>query len=99
MNKKKRKRDDDFDYIYGIVTTGRDWHFLLYTPEEIKKGSKLSHIINFTDDALIENSKEYEILYKGVQEVLSIIVGLLMDRACVEPNKKRARINELTCSQ
>ena len=31
-NKRKQKRDDDddFDYLYGIVTTGRDWHFLLY---------------------------------------------------------------------
>ncbi|GET55020.1 hypothetical protein GLOIN_2v1695250 [Rhizophagus irregularis DAOM 181602=DAOM 197198] len=32
-NKRKRKRgDDDFDYLYGIITTGRDWHFLLYSP-------------------------------------------------------------------
>ncbi|GES95075.1 hypothetical protein GLOIN_2v1695250 [Rhizophagus clarus] len=34
-NKRKRKRGDNaFDYLYGIVTTGRDWHFLLYSPEK-----------------------------------------------------------------
>ena len=38
-NKRKRKRDDgdDFDYLYGIVTTARDWHF--YTPGKISQGS------------------------------------------------------------
>ncbi|GBB85939.1 hypothetical protein RclHR1_12390001 [Rhizophagus clarus] len=82
-NKRKRKRgNDDFDYLYGIVTTGWDWHFLLYTSGVISKDSKLAHTIEFTDDALKEGlEKEYQTLYK---DVLSIIVGLLMDRTCVE---------------
>jgi hypothetical protein len=48
-NKRKRKRDDgdDFDYLYGIVTTARDWHFLLYTPGKISQGSKLPLSIEF----------------------------------------------------
>ncbi|PKY56385.1 hypothetical protein RhiirA4_476650 [Rhizophagus irregularis] len=42
-NKRKRKRDDDdddFDYLYGIRTTARDRHFLLYSPGFI------DHVIN-----------------------------------------------------
>ncbi|GBB99407.1 hypothetical protein RclHR1_03510001 [Rhizophagus clarus] len=64
--KRKRKRVGDyFDYIYGIVTTGQDWHFLLYTPGNILKGSKSPHIIFFTDDALVEDFEEYQTLYKS----------------------------------
>ena len=42
-NKRKRKRDDgdDFDYLYGIMTTARDWHFLLFSPGEISLNSPL----------------------------------------------------------
>jgi hypothetical protein len=92
MNKRKRKRaDPDFDYIYGIVTTGQVWHFLLYTPENILKGSKSPHI--FTDDALDKDSEEYQTLCKSVQKVLSIIVGLLIDRTRDdEPERKRTRV-------
>ncbi|CAG8537230.1 14845_t:CDS:2 [Cetraspora pellucida] len=97
-NKRKRKWDeafdDDFDYLYGIVTTGRDWHFLLYSPGEISKGSKMPLSIEFTDDALEEDSNEYQALYNGVKRVLGAVVGLLKDRACVKksPSSKQARI-------
>ncbi|GBC05180.1 hypothetical protein RclHR1_06080009 [Rhizophagus clarus] len=51
-NKKKRKHgDNDFDYLYGIVTTGRDWHFLLYSPGKISKASDTARDWN----RLIEN--------------------------------------------
>ncbi|RGB35191.1 hypothetical protein C1646_759644 [Rhizophagus diaphanus] len=61
-NKRKRKRDDgdDFDYLYGIVTTARDWHFLLYTPGKISQGSKLPLSIEFSEDALDKKSPEDE---------------------------------------
>jgi hypothetical protein len=98
-NKRKRKRDyeDDFDYLYGIVTTTRDWHFLLYTPGKISQGSKLSFSIEFSEDALDKESVEYQALRNGVNKVLGIVVGLLKDRACAEddpPSKKKARIEE-----
>ncbi|GBB96030.1 hypothetical protein RclHR1_26690003 [Rhizophagus clarus] len=36
-NKRKRKADDafgeEYDYLFGIVTTATEWHFLLYTPD------------------------------------------------------------------
>src|SRR5881392_2260588 len=47
MRKQKRDDDDDFDYLYGIVTTARGWHFLLYTPGKISQGNKLPFSIEF----------------------------------------------------
>jgi len=97
-NKRKRKQDDDdFDYLYGVVTTAWDWHFLLYTPGVISQGSKLPLSIEFFEDALKKDSVEYQTLHNGVKKVLSIVVGLLKDRACAEddsPSKKKARIEE-----
>jgi hypothetical protein len=45
--RKKRKRvdDDDFDYLYGIVTTARDWHFLLYSISQAKLPVAIEFII------------------------------------------------------
>jgi hypothetical protein len=95
MNKKKRKHGDkDFNYLYGIVSTGHDWHFLLYLPGEIYRGSKLPFTIEFTDDALKEESKEQQALCESVKRVLGVVVRLLKNRACLgdEPDRKRARI-------
>ncbi|PKK58537.1 hypothetical protein RhiirC2_763360 [Rhizophagus irregularis] len=94
-NKRKQKRDEDyFDYLYGVVTSARDWHFLLYSPGEILQASKAPFSIEFVEEALVENSEEYKTLRKGVKKVLGIIIGLLEDRACVEDksDRKRARI-------
>ncbi|CAG8694747.1 6156_t:CDS:2, partial [Funneliformis caledonium] len=97
-NKRKRKwDDDDFDYLYSIVTTARDWHFLLYTPRVISQCSKLPLSIEFSEDALKKDSVEYQTLHNGVKKVLSVVVGLLKDRACAEDDsssKKKARIEE-----
>src|SRR5581483_1746797 len=95
-NKKKRKwGDNDFDYIYGIVTTGQDWQFLLYAPKTILKGNKLPYKIELTDDALVIDSVEYHSLCKDVKKILGIIVGLLKDRACVDdsPEAKRIKVD------
>ena len=91
---KRKQDDDDFDYFYGIVTTGWDWHFLLYSPGKISKASDTAYSIEFTKKALDPNSEEYQSLCKNVRKVLGIIVGLLKDRACAEeePERKRVRI-------
>ncbi|RIA91287.1 hypothetical protein C1645_737212 [Glomus cerebriforme] len=70
--RKKRKldeafSDDDFDYLYGIVTTGRDCHFPLYSPGEILQSNKMPLSIEFTDDALEEDSEEYQALCRGAK--------------------------------
>ncbi|RIA93458.1 hypothetical protein C1645_874137 [Glomus cerebriforme] len=56
LRKRKRNDDDDFDHLYGIVSTARDWHFLLYTPGKISQGSKLPFSIEFSEDALDKES-------------------------------------------
>ncbi len=67
-NKRKRKRgDDEFDYLYGIVSSSRDWHFLLYSPGEISQASETPYTIEFNKKALEKNSEEYQVLSKGVK--------------------------------
>ncbi|CAG8552382.1 16702_t:CDS:2, partial [Racocetra fulgida] len=66
VNKKKRKRDEneDFDYLYGIVTS----------------------------EAWNKESGEYGNLCNNTKKVLSIIVGLLVDKvADTKPESKRIR--------
>ncbi|PKK61274.1 hypothetical protein RhiirC2_760907 [Rhizophagus irregularis] len=90
--KRKRKRGDEyFDYL---VSTGRDWHFLLYLPGEIYRGSKLPFTIEFTDDALEKESKDRQVLCESVKKVLGVVVELLKGRACLndEPDRKKVRI-------
>ena len=46
VNKKNRKRKsgeafgEDFDYIYGIVTTASEWYFILFASNGISSTSK-----------------------------------------------------------
>src|SRR3954454_22623673 len=59
-NKKKQTADqvfgnDYFDYIYGIVTTGTEWHFIIYTPDSIYSTSGSEYQINLTKSAVKEN--------------------------------------------
>ena len=86
MNKKKRKVDDAFnpnyDYVYGIVSTGTDWYFILHSTEGIYSTSRTEYRISLT---------------KNVKRVLEVIVGLLKDRALgsEEPATKKRRVDEI----
>ena len=85
-NKKKRTADqafgnDYFDYIYGIVTTGTEWHFIIYTPDGIFAISGSEYQINLTKSAVKENP---ELLQNNVKRIIGIIVGLLKDRVSVD---------------
>ncbi|RIA90614.1 hypothetical protein C1645_823147 [Glomus cerebriforme] len=89
--------DDDNDYLYGIVTTARDWHFLLYTLGKILQDSKLPFSIKFFEDTLNKESEEYKSLCNSVKKVLDVVVGLLKNRAYAEDDsssKKKAKIEE-----
>jgi len=103
VNKKNRKRKsgeafrEDFDYIYGIVTTASEWYFILFASDGISSTSKDPLNIRFSESALKEGSEEEKVLRKNVKRVMEVIVGLLKDRLeCVdeEPDKKRARVEE-----
>jgi len=97
MNKKKRKIDEafdpDYDYVYGIVSTGTDWFFILHSTEGIYSTSRVEYRILLTEDALKDDTK----LRKSVKRVLEVIVGLLKDRAVIseEPAIKKRRVEEI----
>ncbi|GBB83671.1 hypothetical protein RclHR1_10370008 [Rhizophagus clarus] len=74
MNKRKRKRaDNDFNYLYGIVTSVRDWHLFLYNPGEISQASEFPFTIKFNKKVLDKDSEKYDILCKEMLKVLGII--------------------------
>ncbi|CAG8665118.1 665_t:CDS:10, partial [Dentiscutata erythropus] len=92
--------EDKQHQIPMVVTTGRDWFFLLYSPDEILQGSKLPYTIEFTEDALNEEFEEYQTLHKSVRRVLGVVVSMLKDRVCVDKSgaKKKAQIEDY-CSR
>jgi hypothetical protein len=97
-NKRKRKADvafeDDYDYLYGIITTATEWYFLLYTTEGISCTSETEFHISLTKAMAKEENVAK--LCENVKQVMEVIVGLLIDRAEVEkePDKKKARVQE-----
>jgi hypothetical protein len=95
-----KREDDDFDYLYGIViTTVRDWHFLLYSLGKIFQASELPLAIKFNKKAkaLVKDSEKYKTLHSGVKKVLDMVVGMLIDRVSAKDessSKKKARVEE-----
>ncbi|PKY30417.1 hypothetical protein RhiirB3_486308 [Rhizophagus irregularis] len=99
VNKKNRKRKsgeafgEDFDYIYGIVTTASEWYFILFALDGISSTSKDPLNIRFTESALKEGSEEEKDLCKNVKQVIEVVVGLLKDRLeCVGEELDRKKI-------
>jgi hypothetical protein len=94
--KKKRTADEafeEYEYVYGIVTTGTDWYFILHSTEGIYCTSKTEYRISLTEDALKDSTD----LRKNVKRILEVIVGLLEDRvsASEEPANKKRRVEEI----
>ena len=75
------------------MTTGTEWHFIIYTPDGIFSTSGSEYQINLTKSAVKENP---ELLQNNVKRVIDIIVGLLKDRVSVDssPTSKRTRIKK-----
>ena len=75
------------------MTTGTEWHFIIYTPDGIYSTSSSEYQINLTKSAVKENP---ELLRSNVKRVIGIIVGLLKDRASVDSSSssKRTRIEK-----
>ncbi|RHZ62872.1 hypothetical protein Glove_334g15 [Diversispora epigaea] len=98
-NKKKRTadqafRNDDYDYLYGIVSTGMatEWHFIMFATDGLYCTSKSEYQINLSKMAL---KVDLGSIRKGV---LGVIVGLLKDRVTADnfPASKKARIKKFT---
>ncbi|PKY59176.1 hypothetical protein RhiirA4_550285, partial [Rhizophagus irregularis] len=47
--------NDYFNYIYGIVTTGTEWHFIIYTPDGIFSTSGSKYQINLIKSVVKDN--------------------------------------------
>src|SRR6266542_244585 len=97
-NKKKQTADQAFEndyfvYIYDIVTTGTEWHFIIYTLDGIYSTSGSEHQINLTKSTIKENS---ELLRSNIKRIIGIIIGLLKDHVSVDSYlvRKRASIKK-----
>ncbi|PKY60072.1 hypothetical protein RhiirA4_517176 [Rhizophagus irregularis] len=55
-----------------IVTSARNWHFLLYSLGEISQASEVSVTIEFNKKALNKESEEYQTLRNGVKKIDSL---------------------------
>ncbi len=74
-------RNNYFDYIYSIVTTGTEWHFIIYTSDGIYYISDSKYQINLIKSVIKENPK---LLQNNMKRVIDIIVGLLKDRISID---------------
>ncbi|GES76652.1 hypothetical protein GLOIN_2v1721776 [Rhizophagus clarus] len=83
----------DYKYVYGIVSTGTDWYFILHSTEGIYSTSRTEYQISLTEDTLKDDTE----LRKNVKRVLEVIVGLLKDRAVgsEESATKKRRVKEI----
>ena len=76
VNKNKRKRKlgeafgNDYNYIYGIVTTVMEWYFILFASACTSK-NPLN--IRFTKSALEEDLKKEKKLCKNVKQVMEVM--------------------------
>ncbi|GES81295.1 hypothetical protein GLOIN_2v1587390 [Rhizophagus clarus] len=61
-DKRKQKRaDDDFDYLYGIVTSARDWHFLLYSPGGVEDFGHYCRLLDYLENIGTISVGEFEL--------------------------------------
>uniref|UniRef100_U9SGX3 Uncharacterized protein n=1 Tax=Rhizophagus irregularis (strain DAOM 181602 / DAOM 197198 / MUCL 43194) TaxID=747089 RepID=U9SGX3_RHIID len=86
--KRKRKRGDE--YFDCLVSTGRDWHFLLYLPGEIYRGSNFYLSSGIVDKSTTADENTTS---KPVDEDANVIVmnelGLLGGENKVRPRLLR----------
>ncbi len=77
------------------MTIGTEWHFIIYTLDDIFSTSGSKYQINLTKSTVKENP---ELLRNNVKRVIDIIVGLLKDRISVDSSStsKRAKIKNLS---
>ncbi|RHZ80755.1 hypothetical protein Glove_132g73 [Diversispora epigaea] len=97
MNKRKRSAEQAFendeDYLYGIVSTATEWHFIKLATEGLYCTSKSEYRINLSKTAL---KKDIDSIRKDVKKVIGVVVGLLRDRItmCDEHEVKKRRIQK-----
>jgi len=96
-NRKQRCSSNEFDYVYGIVTTGYLWRYLLFTNERrgiYTTANTGGHFIPLGVECLQDDQE----LKRSVKQVVSTIAWMLLDRVTVgeSPTEKKRRVEENT---
>ena len=86
-NRRKRKRDDDFDFVYGIVATAERWYYTMVVSGKRLCVGDTNDTLPLTKKALTDDAT----LYKAVRKTVGKIAWMLQDRS-VEPAAKRQRV-------
>jgi hypothetical protein len=93
QNKRKRKRADGFDYIYGVITTAEKWRYIILTNENQVYKTRYDDFIPLDMSVIKEDSG----LRTVVKKVVTTIAWMLQDRTQNdEPSAKRQRVNKIT---
>ncbi|CAG8807755.1 42057_t:CDS:2 [Gigaspora margarita] len=66
-----KSMQEDFDYLYSIITSAQEWYFLLHNPEEISLSNVTPFIIEYCKEAWNKESNEYGILCKNIEHNIS----------------------------
>ncbi|RHZ75346.1 hypothetical protein Glove_216g98 [Diversispora epigaea] len=82
-----------YNFLYGIVSTSTDWHFIIFVSDGLYCTSKTDYQIDLLKSVVKEGQKS---LRDSIKQIIRIIVGLLKDRimACDEPKSKRRHVHE-----
>ena len=94
INRENRKANlgltSEFDYLFGIVTSGTEWHFLLYTTRGVFCRSQEPLCIRITKFALDEVSEAGKLLNTNVKDVIIGVVGSWVVKGQGRGSGKRA---------
>ncbi len=86
MRKQKSDKafENNYNYIYEIVTIAIEQYFILFALNKISCISKDFFNIHFIKSVLKKNSEEKKQLYKNVKQVIKVIVNLLNNRVNIK---------------
>ena len=92
--RRKRKRgENEFDYIYGITTTGKEWKYIIFTSEnKIYKG--VTQLIDLDRDKLRVAGYQ-DLLKESVKKTVTTIAWMLDSQANAKTTSKRQRLEAL----
>ena len=92
LNKEKRKRDE-FDYVYGVTTTGKTWRYIKLTSDNHVYRTQYEDFIPLNKYAIEDDTG----LRAAIEKVIATITWMLEDRVkSDEPAVKRQRVNSVT---
>ena len=91
--RKRKHGENEFDYIYGITTTGKDWRYIIFTSEnKIYKG--IPQLIDLDSEKLrVPGYKDR--LKESVETMVKTIAWMLDSQVNAKTTSKRQRFDAL----